>query len=245
MEEHNLLAHLEQQPLFKMEVAGVDLSITNGVVTLFAAGVLTFLFYFTVSRRLKTIPGRLQNLTEMLIIFLRDEVAAQIPARRERWLPLIIALFTFILFNNLLALVPGLGSATSNINTTAALALVVFFVVQIVGVLQHGLRGYLSTLIPHGIPLPIALFMLPVEIIGQLAKPFSLAIRLFANMFAGHAVMLMILSLIFIFKSYLILPLPVIGNAAVLAFEIFVAFIQAFIFTYLSTLYIATALEGH
>jgi F-type H+-transporting ATPase subunit a len=121
----------------------------------------------------------------------------------------------------------------------------VFVVVQTAGVAKKGLGGYLGSLVPPGLPVPIALFMIPIEIVSQLAKPFSLAVRLFANMFAGHAVMLMLLSLIFLFRSYLILPLPVIGNTVVLAFEIFVSFIQAFIFTYLTTLYIATAVEGH
>jgi len=123
--------------------------------------------------------------------------------------------------------------------------LTVFIVVQAAGVYHHGLPGYLRSFVPEGVPLPIAVFMIPIEIVSQLARPFSLAIRLFANMFAGHAVMLVLISLIFLFKSYVILPLPVLGNTLILAFEIFVAFIQAFIFTYLSGLYIATALEGH
>jgi F-type H+-transporting ATPase subunit a len=172
-------------------------------------------------------------------------VGGQIGSEKEKWLPFIIAVFSFILANNLLGLIPGFSSATGNINTTAALALTVFAVVQVTGFVKHGLFGYLKSLLPQGVPLPLAIFMIPIELASQLAKPFSLAIRLFANMFAGHAIMLMLISLIFIFKSYLILPLPVLGNTAVLAFEIFVAFIQAFIFTYLSALYIATALEGH
>ena len=137
-----------------------------------------------------------------------------------------------------------MSGVTGNINTTAALAIIVFLVVQIAGMVKQGVAGYLKSIVPGGLPLPITLFMIPIEIVGQLAKPFSLALRLFANMFAGHAVMLMIFALIFVFKSYFILPLPVIGNVAVMGFEIFVSFIQAYIFTYLSALYIATATEG-
>jgi len=145
----------------------------------------------------------------------------------------------------LLGLVPLLAGPTTNINVTAALAIIVFLTVQVTGVVKHGPLGYLKSMIPSGVPLPIAVFLFPVEIVSQFAKPFSLAVRLFANMFAGHAVMLLIISLIFLFKSYLILPLPIIGNTAIMMFEIFVAFIQAFVFTYLSALYIATAQEGH
>jgi F-type H+-transporting ATPase subunit a len=241
----SVLEHLEQQTLYPLEVGGVDLTITNGVITLWLSAILVFTVFLAAARRLTLVPGRAQNLIEVVLLFIRDEVAGQIGHGRDAWLPFIIAVFSFILANNLLGLVPGLSSATGNINVTAALAITVFIVVQSAGIARHGPLGYVRSLIPPGVPLPIALFMLPIEIVSQFAKPFSLAVRLFANMFAGHAVMLMLLSLIFLFKSYLILPLPVLGNTAVLMFEIFVAFIQAYIFTYLTTLYIATALEGH
>jgi F-type H+-transporting ATPase subunit a len=241
----NVLEHLKQQTIYPLSVGGVDLSVTNGVITLWISALVVFVCFYCVSRKLKLVPGRAQNLAETLVLFLRDEVAVQIGHGREAWLPFLLAVFSFILANNLLGLVPGLSSTTGNINTTAALALIVFIVVQTAGAVKKGLAGYFVGLVPPGLPLPIALFMVPIEIVSQLAKPFSLAVRLFANMFAGHAVMLMLLSLIFLFKSYLVLPLPVIGNTVVLAFEVFVSFIQAFIFTYLTTLYIATALEGH
>lgn len=241
----NVLEHLEQRTIYALKIGTLDLSITNGVITLWLAAALTFIFYFVLSRRMRLVPHPAQNIAEVIILFLRDEVASQLGKEKEKWLPFIIAIFSFILMNNLLGLIPGGGSATSNINTTAALALFIFFVVQVTGISRHGFVGYCRSMIPSGLPLPIAIFMIPIEMISQLAKPFSLAIRLFANMFAGHAVMLMLISLIFLFKSYLILPLPILGNTAVLVFEVFVAFIQAFIFTYLSTLYIATALEGH
>jgi len=241
----NVLEHLNQTVVYPLQVGGIDLSITNGVISMWLAVLLVTLFFLLVSRRLKPVPGKLQNVAEVLVLFLRDEVAGQIEHDREVWLPFLITLFFFILASNLIGLVPGYSSATSNINVTAALALIVFFTVQGAGLVKHGFLGYLKSFLPEGVPLPIAIFMIPIEIVSTLAKPFSLAIRLFANMFAGHAVMLMLLSLIFFFKSYLILPLPVLGNTMILAFELFVAFIQAFIFTYLSSLYIATAVEGH
>jgi F-type H+-transporting ATPase subunit a len=237
----NILEHLNQKMIWPLHLGWLDLSITNGVITLWLAAGLTLLFFLVVSRRLKLVPGSLQNLAELLIQFITAEVAAQIEHDRQRWLPFLLALFSFILLNNLLSLVPGLPSATANINTTATLAIIVFIVVQLTGIIKKGLGPYFKSLIPSNIPLPIALFMVPIEIVSQLARPFSLAVRLFANMFAGHSVMLLIISLIFIFRSYLIIPLPVLGNAAVLTFEIFIGFIQAFVFTYLSALYIGTA----
>ncbi|OGB89752.1 ATP synthase F0 subunit A [candidate division WOR-1 bacterium RIFCSPHIGHO2_01_FULL_53_15] len=238
------LEHLYQKGLIPLNVFGIDLTITNGVITLWLAAVSAFLFFFLSTRRLKQVPAGWQNLAEALILFLRDEVAGQIKRDRDKWLPFLVSIFSFILFCNLIGLIPDMSGVTGNINTTAALAIVVFLVVQIAGIRSQGVIGYFKSIVPPGLPLPITLFMIPIEIVGQLAKPFSLALRLFANMFAGHAVMLMIFALIFVFKSYFILPLPVIGNTAVMAFEIFVAFIQAFIFTYLSAMYIATATEG-
>jgi F-type H+-transporting ATPase subunit a len=121
----------------------------------------------------------------------------------------------------------------------------VFIIVQSTGIYKHGFIGYFKNILPDSVPLPILIFMVPLEIISQLAKPFSLAMRLFANMFAGHAVMICFLSLIIIFKSYFIAPFPLVGNIIFSMFEILIAFIQAFIFTFLTSLYISAAQEGH
>lgn len=239
------LDNLLQQKIVALEIMGLDVSITNGVITLWLATGLAFLFYFFASRRLRLVPGKLQNIAEVIVIFMRDEVGAQIRQDNAKWFPFLLALFSFILFNNLLGLVPGLGGSTTNINVTATLAILVFLVAQLTGVFRYGPFGYLRSFLPPGVPLIVAVFMVPVELVSQLAKPFSLAVRLFANMFAGHAVMLLVISLIFLFKNYLIIPLPILGNTAILIFEIFVSFIQAFVFTYLSALYIETAQEEH
>ncbi|MCX5726388.1 MAG: F0F1 ATP synthase subunit A [Candidatus Saganbacteria bacterium] len=241
----NILEHIGQRTLLPLSLWGIDISVSNGVIMIWLAVAASFFFFFFASRRPSLVPGKLQNMAEMGILFLRDEVLSEIPEDREKWLPFIVALFSFILFNNLLGLVPGMSGATANINTTAALAIIVFIVVQFAGIIKQGISGYFRSFLPRGIPLPVMIFMIPIEFISQLARPFSLSVRLFANMYAGHAVTLMLLSLIFLFRSYLIIPLPVIGSALILAFEIFVAAIQAFIFTYLSALYIGLALSEH
>ena len=240
-----ILEHLNQKIIVPLNWGGIDLSISNGVITLWLSAILVFAFFFLVSRRLQLIPGKAQGVAEVVVQFIKNDVADQITHDREKWIPFIIAIFSFILANNLLGLIPGVSSATSNINTTAALAIIVFLVVQIAGLAEHGIVGYFKSFIPEGIPAFILPFIIPIEIVSTIAKPFSLAVRLFANMFAGHAVMLVLISLIFMFKSYFIVPLPVLGDVIMLLFEIFVAFIQAFIFAFLTALYIATALEGH
>jgi F-type H+-transporting ATPase subunit a len=239
----NILEHLYQHKIIPLQLWGIDVSITNGILTMWLALVLVFLFFYLGSRRPKLVPRGLQNLAEMFITFTRDEIASQIEGNSEKWLPFLVTIFAFILFNNLLGLIPGMGGSTTNINVTAALAIIVFVTVQAAGIYHLGITGYLKKYIPEGVPFFIVIFMIPVEIVSQLARPFSLAVRLFANMFAGHAVMLLLISMIFIFRSYILLPIPVLGNTAFLAFELFIAAIQAFVFTYLSAFYIATALE--
>lgn len=241
----DVFEQLAQRKVIPLEILGIDISITNGVISLWLAAFFTFVFFFAASRQISLVPHKLQNAAEALVLFIRDEAALQIGRDSGKWLPFLVVLFTFILFNNLLGLAPGLSGATANINTTATLAVIVFVTVQVAGILKHGLFGYIKSFFPEGVPGFILVFLIPIELVSQLARPFSLALRLFANMFAGHAVMLLLLSLIFIFRSYLVLPFPIIGDTVILLFEIFVSFIQAFVFTYLSALYIATALEGH
>ena len=239
----NIFEHLKQVKLLELSLFGIDVSITNGVVVMFFAVVLIVLPLLTVVRRSKLIPTPAQSAVEYLIDFIRKEMLAPLGPEGEIWVPFILSLFLFILTCNLLGVIPGIVPPTSNINVTATMALIIFALTHIVGIWKHGLAGYLQLIVPPGLPLPVALFLFPIELIGQLARPFSLAVRLFANMFAGHAIVLMLISLIFIFRSYLVVPFPVIGNTAIMGFEIFVSFIQAFIFTYLSASYIVGALQ--
>ncbi|MQA92495.1 MAG: F0F1 ATP synthase subunit A, partial [Gemmatimonas sp.] len=148
-------------------------------------------------------------------------------------------------------LLPWGASATGNISVTAALALMTLVVVEVTGMRTLGLKGYLGTIvyIPSGLPKPLvpvmALIMTPVELLGKLAKPFALAIRLFANMTAGHVLLLAIISLIFLFGSYAIAIAPVIMAVALTFLEIFVAFLQAFIFALLTSVFIGLIRHAH
>jgi F-type H+-transporting ATPase subunit a len=239
----NIFEHLKQVKVFPLQLFGIDVSITNGVLVMFLAAALVVFFFSAVSRKSRLVPFPLQSLAEYMIEFIKTEMLAPLGKEGEAWLPFMVAIFSFILACNLLGIIPGLLPPTSNINITATMAVMVFLTTQIVGIKKHGVLGYLKSIVPAGLPLPVVAFILPVEIVGQFARPFSLAVRLFANMFAGHAIILILISLIFVFKSFYIIPLPVLGTVAILAFEIFISFIQAFIFTYLSASYIVGALQ--
>ena len=239
----NILEHLKPTKIVDLSVSGVDVSISTSVIIMFLAAAAVFFFYFIVSRKPRLVPKGPQSIAEYVIEFVRTEMLSPLGADADIWVPFIVTLFSFIFVCNLSGLIPGFVPPTSNINVTATLAVLVFLLTQIVGVIKRGPLGYIKSLIPSGLPLPVQIFLFPIEIIGQFARPFSLSVRLFANMFAGHTVIMMLISLIFVFKNYFVIPLPVLGSVLVSLFEIFVALIQAFIFSYLSSSYIIGALQ--
>ncbi|MFA5839539.1 MAG: F0F1 ATP synthase subunit A [Candidatus Margulisiibacteriota bacterium] len=240
----NIIEHLQPTKVFEINLLGVDASIYNSTLTAFLAIGLIVLFFSVVSRRARIIPSASQSLAEYGIEFIRSQMLEPLGKEGEKWLPFLLSLFCFILVSNLLGLIPGLLPPTSNINVTGTLAVLVFILVQGLGIKKQGLFGYFKNMIPAGVPVLLIPLLLPIEIIGQIARPFSLAVRLFANMFAGHAIILVLLSFIIMFKSFILLPLPLLGDVAISAFEVFIAFIQAFIFTYLTSSYIIGAIES-
>ncbi|UCE18837.1 MAG: F0F1 ATP synthase subunit A [Gemmatimonadota bacterium] len=240
----HLLEHFELHPIVELHLFGIDMSITKAVIMMWVACALLFILSIIATRRSRLIPSGLQNIMEVIINFLRNSLVLETMGKEGLpWFPFIATLFLFILICNLLGLIPGSFTATSNINVTAALAIMVFLAVQGVGVYKHGPIKYLKGFIPSGIPLWILPIMIPIEIISQFAKPFSLAIRLFANMLAGHGVILVFLFLILSLKSFIFAILPLTGVVVMSAFEIFVAGIQAYIFTILAAMYISAAIH--
>jgi F-type H+-transporting ATPase subunit a len=250
-------------PPLRVGPVEVDVSPTKHVVFLMLASLLTILTVGLAARGSgRSDPGReaprgVLNFVEAFYTYLRDEVAlANIGHGGERFVPYVVTLFFFILYANLLGLVPFGASATGNISVTAALAIVSLIVIEVAGFRALGPRGYLGTIfyVPKGIPAPMQLVMLvimtPVELIGKLAKPFALAVRLFANMTAGHFVVLSLLGLIIMYGG-----LTATGAAAVtgslalglfvMFLEIFVAFLQAYIFTALTAVFIGLIRHAH
>jgi F-type H+-transporting ATPase subunit a len=252
MGEPHVIVHIPFQ-LF-----GLNLSVTNFVVILCLAALLTFLFLAGAARAVNmTGMGRLPNLVESLLEFVRENISdAFMGHHGARWFPFIATVFFYILFNNLLGLIPIPGyfhAGTSNLNVTATLAIVVFLVVQAVAVKTHGLKYYVTLLFPKTAPAWLRFSLMPfIELIGVFARPFSLAIRLFANMTAGHQIIIVLLTGDLIGVTYLLkqgvfmkilAPAPLVGVIVMDGFEIFVAFIQAFIFALLTALYLGEALE--
>lgn len=241
----------------------LDLSPTKHVVMLLFGATLLFVLLTVAARRhvratrAGAPPKGGPNVAEAMILYIRNEVILPNVGRHgEGFVPYLLTAFFFILTLNLLGLVPFGSTATGNISVTATLAILTFITVEVAGIRANG-WGYLNTLFYWNNDLPIVmrplmfLIMSPVEMIGKITKPFALAIRLFANMTAGHIVILAFMGLFFSFAglvptfSSLIAIAPLAMVVPIMVLEIFVAFLQAFIFTLLSSVFIGQIREAH
>jgi F-type H+-transporting ATPase subunit a len=189
------------------------------------------------------VPKGLGNFFEVLVIFVRDEVVYPNLGKEHgrKWLPFFLTLFFLILFANLLGMVPWGTSATGNVNFTAGLAIVNLLAVVFAGIAAHGFK-YIGTFIPHGVPWPIWPILFPIEIFGLFVKHFALTIRLFANMLAGHTVIGVFLALI---AMPLIALASVPGAAMISILELFVAFLQAYVFIMLGSIFVGSSIHAH
>jgi F-type H+-transporting ATPase subunit a len=226
-----------------LKLYGIDISITSAVLVIWTAALIIFTVFFLATRKPQMVPGKMQSILEMIYEFFESQTQELLGHEKDHWLPFIVTIFCFILFCNLCALVPGVYPVTANINVTASLAILVFVMYNLAGIHEHGLKNYLKNLVPQGVPIYIVPLLYLIELLGHLARPFSLAIRLFANMTAGHLVAFTLISLIFIFKNIFVAPFPLLGKVAMSLFEIFIAFIQAYVFSYLAALYIGLAMQ--
>ena len=223
----------------------LDLSITKNVASLLISVILLLVVFFTIAKsykeRIGKAPSGLQSAFEPIIIFIRDEVAkANIGEKHyRRFMPYLLTVFFFILFNNMLGLLPGSANVTGNIAITLVLAVIAFFVTNLSA--KSTYWGHIFAM--PGVPKWLLILLTPVEIIGIFMKPISLMIRLFANITAGHLILLSLIALIFIFKSIGVAAIAVPFSVFMNLIEILVAFLQAYIFTVLVSTYIGAAVE--
>jgi F-type H+-transporting ATPase subunit a len=230
----------------RWEVAGVDVSLTKNVVMMWIASAIVLALFVSAARRAREpVPRGLRCALEAMVLYVRDEIARKTIHRHDadRYVSYLLTVFFFILACNLLGLIPGLATPTSSISVTATLAAFTFLLTQWGGIRNYGVIGHFKNLVPPGLPVVILPVIVVVEIMSMLSRPFALAIRLFANMTAGHVVILSLISLIFVLKSVFVAGLSVPFALFVYLLEILVAFLQAFIFTMLSSLFIGLAVH--
>lgn len=225
-----------------------DFSITRNVASMWFGMILLLITFLSVAsayrKRHGKAPKGLQSFLEPVVLFVRDDIAIpNIGIKYKKYLPLLLTFFFFILINNLLGLIPifpGSYNLTGNIAVTLTLSFIVLLVINF-----SGNKYYWKHIFAPEIPLWLYIIMVPVELIGIISKPFALMIRLFANITAGHIVVLSLVSLIFIFKSIAISPASIVFVVFMDCIELLVAFLQAYIFTMLSALFIGMAVQEH
>jgi len=236
----------------------IDVSPTKHVVFMIFAALLVFLTLWIAGRRVDRrhrqgkAPSGFGAAVEAIVLFVRNDVAiANIGHGGAKFAPLIVTQFFFILYCNLLGLFPWGATPTGNLAVTGALALISFLVIEISGFFALGAKGYIKTIVmvPAGMTgfgaVAMAIIMTPVELIGKIVKPFALCLRLFANMTAGHFVILSLLGLIFLFASWFIAAGTVAFVLFMMCLELLVAFLQAYIFALLTSVFIGLMQHEH
>lgn len=240
----------EIQRLFPLELFGYDATFTNSSLFMVAGAslIVAFLYFATGARAL--VPGRLQSVAESLYEFVANMVRESMGEQGMKYFPLVFTLFSFILVLNMLGMVPGWFTVTSHLAITASLAALVFTTVLVIGFAKNGF-GFLRLFVPSGVPIFVLPLVTLIEIISFLSRPLSHSVRLFANMLAGHITLkvfggfvVMLLSAAGAAKA--LAPLPLLMATALTALEFLVAFLQAYVFTMLTCMYLNDALHpGH
>jgi F-type H+-transporting ATPase subunit a len=257
------IVHLPQFPPIHIGGLTIDLSPTKHLVFMLVAATLVGLVFTLSARAIARAQSQgkpskgFAGAMEATALYVRQEVILpNVGHHGEGYAPYLLTLFFFILAMNLLGLLPWGATATGNIAVTATLAIIAFFVVEITGMQALGVNGYLKTIfyLPPGLPggiggsilkVVLLVVMTPIELIGKLAKPFALAVRLFANMTSGHVLVLALIGLTFLFKSYSVGLGASVLATGVMLLELFVAFLQAYVFTLLTSVFIGLMREAH
>ena len=230
-------------------VGGVDLSITNSVLFMIAAvGLMSAVLFFG-SRKAALVPGRFQSVVEIMVEGIEGLATGIMGPDGKRFFPFLFALFGFILASNYLGMFPYFFTSTSQLAVTATLAMIAFGVVVVVGFNTHGLH-FFSKFIPAGAPVVVWPLLIPIEVISFLMRPFTLALRLFGNMMGGHIVLKVFAQFVVMLVAvgglgYLGAGVALTGAVAITALEMLVAFLQAFVFTILTCIYLNDVLHIH
>jgi F-type H+-transporting ATPase subunit a len=242
-ESNNPLEQFKIERLFDLHVGGLDASFTNSSLFMVVAIVAITVFLIVAMSGRALVPTRLQSMAELSYEFIANMIRENVGTAGMQYFPFIFSLFMFILFCNLIGMIPFTFTVTSHIIVTFAMALVVFVGVTIIGFARHGL-GYLKLFVPAGVPMALLPLLVVIEVLSYLIRPISLSVRLFANMTAGH-------TMLKVFAGFVV-ALGILGGWAPLAFvvaltalEFGIAILQAYVFTILTCIYLNDAVHMH
>jgi F-type H+-transporting ATPase subunit a len=246
------IAQFKIYKLAELKVGKYDLSFTNASLMMLAAVGLITLWLFLATRNRQLVPGRAQSFVEMTYEFVADLVRSSAGADGLRFFPFVFSLFIFILFANMIGMIPIFFTTTSHIIVTFTLSMLVMLLVVGYGVMKHGFK-FLKVFVPSGIPMVILPFVTLLEVISFLSRPISLSVRLWANMLAGHILLklfagfcIMMVTGFGLFPGVIGAIIPFALTAALIPLEFLVAFVQAYVFALLTSVYLSDALHpGH
>ena len=232
----------EIKELIPLEIFETNISYTNSSLFMSLAIIFITLLLLLSIKNKSLIPSRFQSISEIFYEFIANMVSDNIGDKGRKFFPLIFTLFTFLLFGNMLGMLPYSFTFTSHIIVTFVLAMFVFLLVTLLGIFIHGFK-FFGLFVPNGVPMIMLPLMIPIEIISYLSRPISLSVRLFANMMAGHTMLKIFAGFIVPLGIFGIAPLMV--DVALTALEVLIAFLQAYVFTILTCLYLNESINLH
>ncbi|MGQ0527529.1 MAG: F0F1 ATP synthase subunit A [Alphaproteobacteria bacterium] len=238
-------------PIIPLEIGGINISYTNSALWMTFA-VIASIVMLTLSIRPKAmVPGRFQVFGETLYQFVAGMIRENLGVRGMEYFPFVFTIFMLVLMGNMLGMIPGSFTFTSHLVVTAALAIMIFFTVLIIGVFRHGTH-FLHLFLPPGLPVWLFPLIIPIEVVSFLVRPVTLSVRLFANMMAGHLVLKVFagfsVAMLAAFGTagFFMGLVPALFNVALITLEVLIAFLQAYVFTVLTCIYLKDTIEiGH
>ncbi|NRB10283.1 MAG: F0F1 ATP synthase subunit A [Rickettsiaceae bacterium] len=240
---HSPLDQFKVKKVVELNLFDYDVSLTNSAIFMILAATFILLYFFIAFRNKRLIPTRLQLSSELVYGLITDMLQQNVGEKGRKFVPLIFTLFLFIMTCNLFGMIPYGFTVTSHISVTFTIAMMVFLLVTLLGFFLHGLH-FFSLFLPAGTPWWLAPLMIVIELFAYLARPVSLSLRLAANMVAGHVLLKVMAGFVVSMAIYLkFIPIPFI--VVLIGFEIFVAILQAYIFTILSCVYLNDAINLH
>ena len=230
------------KPIIPLEVGGIDISFTNSALFMMLAVAASTLLFALCLRKRTLVPSVAQSVPETIYEFISSLLRENVGVEGLKYFPFIFTVFLFVAFGNLLGLFPYAFTFTSHLTAVGSLSLIALAFNVLIGIRKKKI-GWLRTFMPKGIPMALAPLIVPIEMISFLSKPFSLTVRLVANMTVGHIMLKIIAG--FVAALGLLGFIPVLFNCCIVCFEIFIALLQAFIYTVLSCIYLGDALHEH
>ncbi len=243
-EKHSPLAQFEVKKIVDFKVGEADLGFTNSALYMVIATFLIITFMLAATRKKLLIPSRLQVIAEGVYNFINDMIVSSIGEEGRKFFPLIFSLFTFVLLCNVLGMTPYSFTPTSQVVVTLSLAMTAFLTITVFAIVRNGFFGFLHMFLPSGVPMWMAPVIFAIELFSFLIRPITLSVRLFANLVAGH-VLLKVVAGFIISLGVIFGTLPLLFSIVMTGFELFVAVLQAYIFSILVCAYFSETVKAH